>query len=96
MFIIPCFFKNLRICRHDLLGLFDEPTCFRVWKYIGNILLPKFVITDFDSFVTINPVPSREKVGNREVHIFCMLWPEATGEKVLSKMQCTKKNFARV
>ena len=55
-----------------------------------------FVITDFDSFVIINPVPSREKVGNSEVHIFCMLWPEATGEKVLSKMQCTKKNFARV
>ena len=55
-----------------------------------------FFIPDFDSFVTINPVPSREKVGNSEVHIFCMLWPEATGEKVLSKMQCTKKNFARV
>ena len=43
MFIIPCSVKNLRICRHNLLGLFDEPTCFRVWKYIDNILFALFL-----------------------------------------------------
>ena len=51
MYIIPCSVKNLRICRHDLLGLFDEPACFRVWKYIGNILSTLFLKMLFSSIM---------------------------------------------